>query len=66
MSDDLISRAYLRKMAMLEQAYTMETEHDKEVLFQLIEDAPAVYPEVRRGRWIEYGDNDGMHAECLL
>ena len=49
---DYIKRSYLRKMAMLEMAYTMETETDAAVVLRMIEDAPAadVAP-VRHGRW---------------
>lgn len=37
-----IKKSYLRKMAMCEPQYTMETEKDVETLMRLIEDAPLV------------------------
>lgn len=51
---EYIQRSYIRKMAMLEMAYTMETETDAAVVLRMIEDAPAadVAPVVH-GRWIE-------------
>ena len=51
-----IERSYIRKMAMLEMAYTMETETDAAVVLRMIEDAPAadVAP-VRHGRWDDSG-----------
>lgn len=50
---EYISRSYVRKMAMLEMAYTMETETDSAVVLRLIDDAPAadVAP-VRHGWWL--------------
>lgn len=39
--DEYIVRSYIRKMAMLEMAYTMETETDAAVVLRMIEDAPA-------------------------
>ena len=50
---EYIQRSYIRKMAMLEMAYTMETETDAAVVLRMIEDAPAadVAPVVH-GRWI--------------
>lgn len=47
-----IERSYIRKMAMLEMAYTMETETDAAVVLRMIEDAPAadVAP-VRHSMW---------------
>lgn len=46
---EYISRSYVRKMAMLEMAYTMETKTDSAVVLRLIDDAPAadVAPVVR-------------------
>lgn len=46
---EYILRSYIRKMAMFEMAYTMETETDAAVVLRLIEDAPAadVAPVVR-------------------
>ena len=38
---DYIERSYIRKMAMLEMAYTMETETDAAVVLRMIDDAPA-------------------------
>ena len=37
-----VRKSYLRKMAMCEPQYTMETEKDVETLMRLIEDAPLV------------------------
>jgi hypothetical protein len=50
---EYIARSYIRKMAMLEMAYTMETETDAAVVLRMIDDAPAadVAPVVH-GRWI--------------
>lgn len=47
--DEYIVRSYIRKMAMLEMAYTMETETDAAVVLRMIDDAPAadVAPVVR-------------------
>lgn len=55
---EYIKRNYLRKMAMFEMAYTMETETDAAVVLRMIEDAPAadVAPVVR-GHWIDNGDS---------
>lgn len=46
---EYIERSYIRKMAMLEMAYTMETETDAAVVLRMIDDAPAadVTPVVR-------------------
>lgn len=46
---EYIERNYIRKMAMLEMAYTMETETDAAVVLRMIDDAPAadVAPVVR-------------------
>lgn len=51
---EYIQRSYIRKMAMLEMAYTMETETDAAVVLRMIEDAPtADVAPVVHGRWIE-------------
>ena len=49
---EYIQRSYIRKMAMFEMAYTMETETDAAVVLRMIDDAPAadVAPVVH-GRW---------------
>lgn len=54
---EYIERSYIRKMAMFEMAYTMETETDAAVVLRMIDDAPAadVAPVVH-GRWIERED----------
>ena len=59
---EYISRSYIRKMAMLEMAYTMETETDAAVVLRMIDDAPAadVSP-VRHGRRVDYG---GFYCRC--
>lgn len=46
---EYIQRSYIRKMAMFEMAYTMETETDVAVVLRMIDDAPAadVTPVVR-------------------
>lgn len=46
---EYIERSYIRKMAMLEMAYTMETETDAAVVLRMIDDAPGadVAPVVR-------------------
>ena len=58
---EYISRSYVRKMAMLEMAYTMETETDSAVVLRLIDDAPAadVLTPVRCGecRWTVRREN---------
>lgn len=53
--DEYILRSYIRKMAMFETRYTMETKTDATVLFRMIEDAPAadVAPVVH-GRWVTH------------
>lgn len=55
---EYIERSYIRKMAMFEMAYTMETETDAAVVLRMIDDAPAadVAPVVH-GRW-EWFDED--------
>lgn len=68
---EYIERSYIRKMAMLEMAYTMETETDAAVVLRMIDDAPAadVAPVVH-GRWIHDGQRinggiDWCHcSEC--
>lgn len=57
---EYIERNYIRKMAMLEMAYTMETETDAAVVLRMIDDAPAadVAPVVH-GRWV-----DGRCSNC--
>jgi hypothetical protein len=54
---EYIERSYIRKMAMFEMAYTMETETDAAVVLRMIEDAPAadVAPVVRG--WWEHIDS---------
>lgn len=54
---EYIERSYIRKMAMLEMAYTMETETDAAVVLRMIDDAPAadVAPVVH-GEWIHHDD----------
>ena len=37
----VILKGYLLKMAMFEPEWTMETEHDKELLIKLIQECPA-------------------------
>lgn len=65
---EYIERSYIRKMAMFEMAYTMETETDAAVVLRMIDDAPAadVAPVVH-GRWDENGYcvNCGRHAPFL-
>lgn len=58
---EYIQRSYIRKMAMLEMAYTMETETDAAVVLRMIEDAPAadVAPVVH-GRW------EGQFPYCSI
>lgn len=63
---EYIERSYIRKMAMFEMAYTMETETDAAVVLRMIDDAPAadVAPVVH-GRWIE--DHDYLKCpECSV
>ena len=57
---EYIRRSYIRKMAMFEMAYTMETETDATVVLSMIEDAPAadVVP-VKHGVW-EKTNMDGF------
>lgn len=51
---EYIERSYIRKMAMFEMAYTMETETDAAVVLRMIDDAPAadVAPVVH-AEWLE-------------
>lgn len=49
---EYIERSYIRKMAMFEMAYTMETETDAAVVLRMIDDAPAAdAAPVAHGRW---------------
>lgn len=52
---EYIERSYIRKMAMFEMAYTMETETDAAIVLRMIDDAPAadVAPVVH-GRWVTH------------
>lgn len=54
---EYIERSYIRKMAMFEMAYTMETETDAAVVLRVIDDAPAadVAPVVH-GQWLDNMD----------
>lgn len=63
--DEYIKRSYIRKMAMLEMAYTMETETDTAVVLRMIDDAPAadVAPVVH-AQWIEDGSGIIICPEC--
>lgn len=50
---EYIKRNYLRKMAMFETAYTMETETDAAIVLRMIDDAPtADVAPVVHGQWI--------------
>lgn len=62
---EYIERSYIRKMAMLEMAYTMETETDAAVVLRMIDDAPAadVAPVVH-GRWVYHDDGVITCSEC--
>ena len=62
---EYIERSYIRKMAMFEMAYTMETETDAAVVLRMIDDAPAadVAPVVH-GRWEWLGPN-GLVTGCM-
>lgn len=59
---EYISRSYVRKMAMLEMAYTMETETDSAVVLRLIDDAPAadVLTPVRCGECRKFIRDTGL------
>ena len=61
---EYIKRSYIRKMAMFEMAYTMETETDAAVVLRMIDDAPAadVAPVVH-GRRISFLDGDHIMPE---
>lgn len=49
---EYIKRSYIRKMAMFEMAYTMETEADATVVLRMIEDAPtADVAQIKHGVW---------------
>ena len=62
---EYIERSYIRKMAMLEMAYTMETEADAAVVLRMIEDAPAadVGPAVH-GRWVPCDPDSDVRFYC--
>lgn len=62
---ECIQRSYIRKMAMFEMAYTMETETDAAVVLRMIDDAPAadVAPVVR-GRWVHLGGDEWCCSAC--
>ena len=62
---EYIERSYIRKMAMFEMAYTMETETDAAVVLRMIDDAPAadVAPVVH-GRWIVRFDGPYNRRRC--
>lgn len=60
---EYIKRSYLEKMAMTEPKYTMDTEHDRNILFDIIRDAPSanVAPIVY-GKW----RSRGIAAVCSV
>lgn len=68
---EYIERSYIRKMAMFEMAYTMETETDAAIVLRMIDDAPAadVAPVVH-GRWgtgrfnLETGNYEEQCTRC--
>ncbi len=62
---EYIQRSYIRKMAMFEMAYTMETETDAAVVLRMIDDAPAadVAPVVH-GRWAHLGGDEWCCSAC--
>lgn len=63
--DEYIQRSYIRKMAMFEMAYTMETETDAAVVLRMIDDAPtADVAPVVHGRWIDDGSGIIICPEC--
>lgn len=65
--NDYIKRSYLRKMAMLEMAYTMETETDAAVVLRMIDDAPAADVEpVRHGRWEAVEGREFLGVCCSI
>lgn len=50
---EYVERSYIRKMAMLEPRYTMQTRYDSDLMLKLISEAPAAdAAEVRHGKWI--------------
>ena len=62
---EYIERSYIRKMAMFEMSYTMETETDAAVVLRMIDDAPAadVAPVVRcRDCKHSYEDLGGLYC----
>lgn len=63
--DEYIERSYIRKMAMFEMAYTMETETDAAVVLRMIDDAPAadVAP-VARCKDCEYSYDEISYLCC--
>ena len=63
---EYIERSYIRKMAMLEMAYTMETETDAAVVLRMIDDAPAadVTPVVRCKDCKDWGPGTGDVPIC--
>ena len=64
--DECIVRSYIRKMAMLEMAYTMETETDAAVVLRMIDDAPAadVAPVLRCKDCKDWGPGTGDVPIC--
>lgn len=62
---EYIERSYIRKMAMFEMAYTMETETDAAVVLRMIDDAPAadVAPVVH-SRWAHIGGDEWCCPVC--
>lgn len=68
---EYIERSYIRKMAMFEMAYTMETETDAAVVLRMIDDAPAadVAPVVRckdcKHSWEDIGGLCCSHRVCI-
>ena len=62
---EYIQRSYIRKMAMLEMAYTMETETDAAVVLRMIEDAPtADVAPVVHSRWAHIGGDEWCCPVC--
>lgn len=68
---EYIERSYIRKMAMFEMAYTMETETDAAIVLRMIDDAPAadVAPVVRckgcKHSWEDIGGLCCSHGVCV-
>ena len=63
---EYIQRSYIRKMAMFEMTYTMETKTDAAVVLRMIDDAPAanVAPIVY-GKWIQpHWKNNNYCCDC--